>query len=218
MHHGFAISQQQKDFFHLFGYLHLPGLFEADIERLSEQFQAAFDQNPDAVVDWVHEFHDSRPRRFISGVTEKNPELASLVHDSRIVTTVRALLGDAYRFTGSDASVYDCGTRFHQDGHQVTDDSRNIKLALYLDAIDAGTGAIRVIPGSHHRGDTFSGQLNRDLFLGGDKLGLSTAQVPAVAIPSVPGDLVLWDYRLLHGTLYGGNRRRMLALEFSSES
>lgn len=41
---------------------------------------------------------------------------------------------------------------------------------------------------------------------------------PPASISSVSGDLILWAYRLLHGTLYGGNRRRMLGLELSAGS
>ncbi|MEM9254943.1 MAG: phytanoyl-CoA dioxygenase family protein [Pseudomonadota bacterium] len=210
-----VLEQQQKAFFDLFGFLYLPGLFVDKIEEISRHFDALFEDNPEDVIEWVHEFHDNRMRRFISAVTEKDAYIADLIRDQRIAEIAGCLLGKGYSFTGSDASIYDCGTRFHQDGHSVKDDSRNIKMALYLDPIDSASGAIRLIPGSHHRGDTFSGILNRDLFLGGDKLGLETEDVPATVLPSNPGDLVLWDYRILHATSYGGNQRRMLALEFS---
>lgn len=210
-----TLTEQQKAFFDIFGFLYLPGLFANDIDEISGQFDALFVENHDDVVEWVHEFHDNRMRRFISAVTEKSDYFAGLLEDSRIREVTTHVLGSGYTFTGSDASIYDCGTRFHQDGHTITDDSRNIKIALYLDPIDDSTGAIRLIPGSHHRGDKFSGLLNRDLFLGGDKLGLEMEDVPAMVLPSTPGDLLLWDYRLLHATAYGGNQRRMLALEFS---
>lgn len=211
-----TLSEQQKAYFELFGYLYLPGLFADEIQEISRQFDALFEDNPDDVVEWVHEFHDNRMRRFISAVTEKSDYVAALVRDQRICDVANFVLGKGYEFTGSDASIYDCGTKYHQDGHTITDDSTNIKMALYLDPIDATTGAIRVIPGSHHRGDRFSGLLNRDLFLGGDKLGLATEDVPATVLASEPGDLILWDYRLLHATAYGGNQRRMLAFEFSN--
>jgi ectoine hydroxylase-related dioxygenase (phytanoyl-CoA dioxygenase family) len=210
-----TLGEHQRMFFNLFGFLHLPGLFADEIQEISRQFDTVFDDHPDDVVEWVHEFHDNRMRRFISSVTQKNTYIANLVRDHRISDLAGFLLGQDYTFTGSDASIYDCGTKYHQDGHSIKDNSRNIKMALYLDPIDSSTGAIRVIPGSHHRGDKFSGRLNRDLFLGGDKLGLTTEEVPATVLPSSPGDLILWDYRLLHATAYGGNQRKMLAFEFS---
>ncbi|MGB1141227.1 MAG: phytanoyl-CoA dioxygenase family protein, partial [Halioglobus sp.] len=211
---AFAISERQKAFFDLFGFLSLPALFAADIGEISHQFHEVFRTHPGDVINWVHEFHDNRARRFVSAATEKNAYLAGLLEDNRIVQAVTGLLGPGYNFTGSDVSIYDCGTRLHQDGHSVKDDSRNIKLALYLDPIDDETGAVRVIPGSHHRGDKFSGLLNRDLFLGGDKLGLEVADVPAVVLDSQPGDLLLWDYRLLHATAYGATSDACLPWNF----
>jgi ectoine hydroxylase-related dioxygenase (phytanoyl-CoA dioxygenase family) len=209
------LTEQQRAFFDLFGFLYLPGLFADDIAEISSNFDSLFEQYEKDVVEWVHEYHENRMRRFISRVTDKNDYLASLLEDSRIRAIASSLLGSDYECTGSDASIYDCGTLFHQDGHGVAKPQRiNIKMALYLDPVDESTGAIRLIPGSHHTGDKFSRLLNTDLFIGRDKLGLRTEEVPATVLASTPGDLMLWNYRILHATAYGGNQRRMLALEF----
>lgn len=210
-----TLSEHQRAFFEVFGFLYLPGLFADDIARISEHFDALFRQHEGDVVHWVHETHENRLRRFISRPTDKDEYLGSLVHDSRIREVAAFLLGSDYEFTGSDASIYDCGTVFHQDGHGVAKPQcLNLKMALYLDPVGESSGAIRLIPGSHHPGDKFSARLNRDLFLGKDKLGLQTEEVPATILSSTPGDLMMWDYRILHATSYGGNQRRMLALEF----
>lgn len=211
------LTEQQKVFFQLFGYLYLPGLFADDIADIAIKFDELFDTRKEEVVDWVHEIHENKLRRFITQATDKNEYLKGLLSDPRIVGIATELLGEDYDFNGSDASIYHCGTVFHQDGHGVAKPHRvNLKMALYLDPIDASTGAIRLIPGSHHPGDKFSGQLNKDLFLGrGVKLGLKTEDVPATVLASTPGDLMMWDYRILHATSYGGNERRMFALEFS---
>jgi|AntAceMinimDraft_11_1070367.scaffolds.fasta_scaffold21466_1 hypothetical protein len=211
-----TLTEQQKAFFQLFGYLYFPGLFADDVAELGKNFDELFEQRKQDIVDWVNEIHENKLRRFISGVTAKNDYFRDLLDDPRIVGIASSLLGSDYDFTGSDASIYNCGTLYHQDGHGVAKPQCvNMKIALYLDPVDESSGAIRLIPGSHHPGDKFSGQLNKDLFLGrGVKLGLRTEDVPATVLASTPGDLVLWDYRILHATAYGGNQRRMFAMEF----
>ncbi len=209
------LTPQQLAFFKIFGYLKLPGLFTDDVPQLTKQFHDIFQQHKDDVVNWIHATHDNKLRRFISEATEKNAYLASLLDDSRVINVVTSLLGDGYQFRGSDASIYDCGTNFHQDGIDTGKRNRtNIKLAFYLDDIDAASGAVRVIPGSHHSGDKYFGLLFQN-WIGPDVLQMATEDYPATVLSSVPGDLLLWDYRVMHATAYGGNQRRMVAYEFS---
>jgi ectoine hydroxylase-related dioxygenase (phytanoyl-CoA dioxygenase family) len=209
------LTEQQINFFEVFGYLRLPGVFADDIPMINKHFDAVFERNEDDVVSWVHETHENRMRKFVTSATEKDEYLASMLDDSRIQHVANTLLGEGYLFTGSDVSIYDCGTLYHQDGIDCEfPDKLNIKMALYLDEIDERTGAVRVIPGSHHRGDQFSGLLIKN-WMGTDKLELATEDMPATVLPNSPGDLMLWDYRIMHATSYGGNQRRMLAFEFS---
>ncbi|WP_235898524.1 phytanoyl-CoA dioxygenase family protein [Parahaliea maris] len=209
------LSEQQRAFFEIFGYLRLPGLMADVIGEIDAAFTATFAEYPGEIVEWVHETHENRMRRFISGVTGKNDFLDALTREPRIAGLASALLGEDYVFRGSDCSIYDCGTLFHKDAYGANLAYTNIKMALYLEPIDEHSGAIRVIPGSHHRGDKFVRQLNPHVESGFRDLGLSTGQVPSTVLPSEPGDLLLWNYRLIHATQYGGNQRRMLALEFS---
>ncbi len=210
-----ALSERDKTYFDTFGYLHLPGLFAEDIADISSRFDALFETHKKDVVDWVHEVHDNKERRFITDVTEKDDYFGGLLQDPRIRGVAAGLLGEDYDFIGSDASIYNCGTNFHQDGAGIVNpDAVYVKMALYLDPADEETGAIRVIPGTQHRGDKFTQLVNRNIWLHKHHLDLATDEVPAKVLPSMPGDLLLWDYRILHATRYGGNQRRMLALEF----
>lgn len=209
------LSEKQITFFQTFGFLKLPGLFAENVQDLTEQFEAVFREHESDVVHWVHETHENRLRRFLPQATEKSTYLASLLDDSRIQGVAISLLGKGYDFCGSDVSIYDCGTTFHQDGTDVSvrQDKLNVKMALYLDEVDQSSGAIRVIPGSHHRGDKFFRVLTQN-WLKPETLNMTTEEFPATIVPSSPGDLLLWDYRLMHATAYSGNQRRMLALEF----
>ena len=72
-------------------------------------------------------------------------------------------------------------------GWEAKTTTRHLKVAFYLDdELDAETGALRVIPGSH---------LNEGL---GDSLvamDLEGADVPATVVDTRQGDVVLFDHR-----------------------
>ena len=213
-----TLTEKQRSFFNCFGFLKFPGLFADDIEEITAQFHTVFKEFDGDAVNWVHETHENRLRRFITDATEKSSYLASMLDDPRITGIATEILGSGYGFRGSDVSIYDCGTTFHQDGIDTAKPgSKNIKMALYLDEVDENSGALRIIPGSHHKGDKFFGMLFQN-WLGPDALELTTEEYPAATIPSSPGDLLLWDYKIMHATAYAGNQRRMLALEFAQAS
>lgn len=86
------------------------------------------------------------------------------------------------------------------------------KLALYLDRVTAATGALRVIPGSHRYGDRFAEDLQNTLRQSAEVLGLSGDQVPAIALESTPGDVVVFNQALKHSSWGGSNRRRMFTI------
>ena len=210
----FALDDEALRFFEVFGFLRFPGLFAADIQDIRAAFEGVYERCADLVVEWVHPTHENRMRRFISDFIQRDSYLNTLLQDSRITTLARQLLGNDYRFRGSDGSIYDCGTLYHRDSYGANLAFRNIKMALYLEPIDEQSGAIRLIPGSHHMGDKYVKGLNQSLLNPVKKLALSTDEVPATILRSEPGDLLLWDYRVLHATSYAGNQRSMLALEF----
>ncbi|QFU74776.1 hypothetical protein EY643_03420 [Halioglobus maricola] len=209
------LSPQQCRFFEIFGFLTLPGLFRDEQEQMSRAFDALFEERQEEVVEWVHETHDNRMRRIVTDATDKSDYFRGLLNDPRICGVASGLLGEGYVYRGSDCSIYDCGTRYHRDAYGANLSFDNIKMALYLEPLSEQTGAVRVIPGSHHQGGKFTQNLNKHLETGFQDLGLSTEEVPATVLACEPGDLLLWNYRLMHATSYGGNARRMLALEFS---
>lgn len=86
------------------------------------------------------------------------------------------------------------------------------KLALYLDPVTATSGALRVIPGSHHYGDQFAEALQATLRAAPDKLGIPGSQVPAIALTSNPGDVVVFNQNTKHSAWGGSNRRRMFTI------
>jgi hypothetical protein len=213
------LTEHQLRFFDVFGFLRLPGLFADDISRISERFESVYQRHAGDVVEWVHATHENRMRRFIPKFLERDEYLRALLDDPRITGIASSLLGRPYRVNGSDGSIYDCGTLYHSDGYGADMSVLNIKMALYLDPVDASSGAIRVLPGTHHDKDAFSFKLNdllyRNMESAPEAFGASISELPSHVLVSEPGDLLVWNYRLLHASCYAGNRRRMIAVEFS---
>lgn len=86
------------------------------------------------------------------------------------------------------------------------------KMALYLDPVTATSGALRVIPGSQHYGDHFAEALQASLRTSQDVLGIHGSQVPAIALESNPGDVVVFNQNTKHSAWGGSNRRRMFTI------
>jgi hypothetical protein len=91
------------------------------------------------------------------------------------------------------------GTRYFGDTswHRDTElDIASLGCIAYLDRVTAATGALQILPFSHiHRA-----------------VGLPEAGRPAtVAIDSAPGDLIVFDEHLVHGSSGGGERRQWRA-------
>ncbi|MCB0082943.1 MAG: hypothetical protein KDE47_18515, partial [Caldilineaceae bacterium] len=70
----------------------------------------------------------------------------------------------------------------------------------------------RVIPGSQHYGDRFAEALQANLRGAPETLGISGNQIPAIALTSNPGDVVVFNQNTKHSAWGGGNRRRMFTI------
>ena len=93
-----------------------------------------------------------------------------------------------------------------------------IKMAFYLDPVKENTGALRVIPGSHKTNDTFANLLQSHLKStdGNPSLfGITGDKIPAVALESNPGDILVFNHNIKHSSWGGSDRRRMFCMNFS---
>ena len=89
-------------------------------------------------------------------------------------------------------------------------------MAIYLDRMTQDTGALRVIPGSHRCGEGYTETLHEQL-LGhmGSWGGLPGSEVPAMALETQPGDLVVFNHATKHSAWGGSQKRRMFTLVFT---
>lgn len=207
------ITEDQVNFFHIFGFLKLPGLFKDDIGWMTEEFEKVF------VNANVH--HSGDQTSNIAPFIDKTEKLSALLEDERIEAVASALLGEDFNYLNSDGKFYSGNTLWHRDG-LVQDKVRFIKFAFYLDPVDGNSGALRVIPGSHHLDDQFGNRLGSGFYLnevkkptGNDYWGMSGPEIPAQTLDTTPGDLVIFKWPLFHSSWGGGLRRRMFTMNLS---
>ncbi len=202
------LTQQQLNFMETFGYLHFPGLIEDRIEAVIDAFEEIWAGHGGG--------HDGRPhdgtaRSCIVPFAGQSEYLSSLLDDPRIDGILGSLLGDDYVYLGSDGNYYVGDTGWHSDGGWP----RPIvyyKIAFYLDRLTRDSGAIRVIPGSHRYGEGYAEALQAGVRESEETWGVSGDRVPAVAVETSPGDVVVFHQGTKHSAWGGGDRRRMFTL------
>jgi hypothetical protein len=209
-----GLTEAQVAFFHQFGFVHLPG-FLAEVEAVSEAFDQVFAEH--APVESFAEVHFGGCNRALPALVDLHPTLTPLKTDPRVLGVVRSLIPGEYEYRESGGNVYECDTSWHCDIYDSPLDQFHIKFLFYLDPADAATGALRVIPGTNHAMSDFARSLRRDLEPWMEiepRLGIEPEQVPCWPVPTRPGDLVVLNFRTIHGTFGGPPGRRLLTLNY----
>lgn len=204
---GFSLSDAQVRFFDAFGFLALPGAFSDRIGQVIDDFEALWTSRGGGHAGKPHE---GTARSCIAPFIDQTPELSALVDDPRIRGIATSLLGPDFNYMGSDGNYYVGDTPWHSDGwHREV---RHVKIAFYLDTLDATNGCLRVIPGSHRIGDQWAEDLQRDLRACGERWEMAGADIPAIALAVQPGDLLIFNHNTKHAAFGGGTRRRMFTM------
>ncbi len=216
----FALTAAQIHYFDTFGYLKIPGLLKDDIETINRGFEHLFGNEDQPVWETQEALHGEERRVIIPGFIEQSPLLAPLQHDPRIVGIVRSLIGPAFKWSSSDGNLFYCESYWHSDMYATPLQHYHIKISIYLDELTGDSGAIRIIPGSHFHTQTFGRTLQRD-FKDTSRIeevfGVEGKDIPAVTIESSPGDVIIWNFRTIHASYNGGERRRLFSLNFGEE-
>lgn len=227
---AFDLTIEQQRYFELFGYLHLRKVFSpTEMGIIDEGFEDAFRERADEIVNIEGNFlHDddrvhTEPIRYgLPFVAERSSKMAWLPEDPRVDAIARALVGSDYEPQGSDGSIYFCETSWHPDVYKATQDRLFIKLAIYLEPLDHHSGGVRLLPGTHFRDSEYSKRLHKILYRQPQKIeeyfGIPYDALPSVTVETDPGDILVWNYRILHASFYGGPRRRLLSLNFAESS
>lgn len=201
-------TQQQKSFFETFGYLHLPGLFSDSIAQITADFESIWTERGGGHAGKPH---DGKKRSCLVQFIDRRERLSALLDDPRLHDIATALAGADFNYSGSDGNYYAGDTPWHSDAGNPG--IQWIKFAFYLDPLRRESGALRVIPGSHRFGEGFADRVTAEMKNG--SFGLGGADIPAVAVESNPGDLVLFDSNVKHAAFGGSGWRRMFTIVIS---
>jgi len=211
------LTSQQLRFFHTFGFLAFPGHFADEADAITRAFEDVW-----AAHGGGHhgDIHDHQNRSALVPFVDEHAYLSALIDDPRIDRPIATLLGDDYNYSGSDGNLYVGDTNWHSDG-QLKPRRLSIKVAFYLDPVASDTGCLRVIPGSQHAMDDFAQAVHAGAhdYYGAHTEGLwgtSGQDIPAVALETEPGDMLLFDHLTEHASFGGTKRRRMFTLNFEA--
>lgn len=213
----YLLSPQQIHFFETFGYLKIPGFLAEDIDEIIGGFEDLFGDENQPVWETKEALHGEEKRVIIPGFIEQSPRLAPLQHDPRVVGVVQSLMGRDYQWASSDGNLFYCESYWHPDTYAAPLNHYHMKMSFYLDDLTGDNGAIRIIPGSHFHNSAFARTLLKDLNNPEhvtDAYGIPGGEVPSVTLESSPGDVIIWNFRTIHGSYNGGERRRLFSLNF----
>ncbi len=195
-----TLTPEQKNFFETFGFLVFPGVLKDDIEWITQEFGAVFD---DKGLE-----HTADKRTCIVPFIDQREKLNTLLDHPAITGIADGLLGDDFNYVGGDGNYYTGDTGWHSDAWN--DPAGYMKIALYLDPVTKDSGALRVIPGTHRIDNKDCPA--RDAGQSEKLWGIAQSEVPSVALESNPGDVVAFNHNLMHASFGGSTQRRMFTL------
>lgn len=210
------LTQKQLNFFSTFGFIKFPGLFDREINKITDAFEQVWSTNGSGHYGKPH---DHKSRSALVLFIDQNQYLCSILDDPRIDGIIGSVLGEDYNYSGSDGNYYVGDTPWHSDGYLKHHNYTSVKMAFYLDTVTRDSGCLRVIPGSHKLHDKYADTV-QDIFVNTrenmteEQLGIHGDEVPAIALETRPGDLLMFNHRIKHSSWGGSSKRRMFTMNF----
>jgi len=165
-----------------------------------------------AIRDAYAATYDERVIDGISGhylpmAARLTPVSASLVADDpRLIDAAGQLLGGPVIPGCPEGVLYFAEAAWHDDdGIGV----RGVKFAAYFDQLTAASGALRLVPGSHHSEQNTrpAGYRNRQMPIRSDaEAAAYQASIPGYAAATTPGDVIAFDLHTWHASFGGRDR------------
>jgi hypothetical protein len=208
------LTPQQLAFMDTFGYLSFPGLLNDKIDAIIKAFGDVWAERGGGMDAKAH---DGTRRSVIVPFIDQSEVLSGLLDDPRVNGIFSSLLGDDFNYIGSDGNFYVGDTQWHSDldwagGSIGTPRLKYYKMAFYLDPLTRSSGALRVIPGSHRFGEAYAEGLEKQVRKSQDLWGISGAEIPAMALETNPGDVVVFNFATKHSAWGGSQQRRMFTI------
>ena len=152
---------------------------------------------------------------------ELRPTLTNLLVDDRIHGTIEGLLGPDFIFAGSEGQV--TSHRYHgwhtdRPGDEEELSYLRIKVMIYLDPLDKGSGCLRVIPGSHQLPlhQEIEPEEHHQHAETVKPFDVTGSDMPCFPLECRPGDVIFFNHSLWHGMFNGTKGRRYIALKFAA--
>lgn len=194
------LTDQQIAHYRTFGFLVFRQYFQPEeVEALQREFLASMEK-----VYRNRPFDGSR-RHWIAMFRPDAPFYAGLMEDPRFDGMATALLGDDAIGCCVDANRYIGDTGWHPD--TLSPHLQVLKIVFYLQPVGADSGALRVVPATHH--PALFGPLREQWKQAAPRI----EDAPAFVFDSQPGDVLAFDARLWHASL-GGSRDRWMCTMF----
>ncbi|MGH9024722.1 MAG: phytanoyl-CoA dioxygenase family protein [Acidimicrobiia bacterium] len=214
---SFQLTPQQIAYFETFGFIRVPGLFADDVPDIIAGFEEVFGNEQIARMETHEHLHLEQRRTIIPGFIHKSERLKRLLVDPRVVGVVTGLVGENYEYAESDGNIFDCESSWHPDMYSAPLNQFHVKLSFYLDSLHGDNGAIRLIPGTNHHRTPFAKALRKNLedhTMVEGIYGVPHYEIPSWTLESEPGDLIVWNFRTIHASFNGGERRRLFSINF----
>ena len=190
------LTPQQHAHFETFGFLVFRHLLTSDeIARYSLEFAAGHDAWLGGVP------YDGQSRHYASLMEEASPFIAGLADDPRFADVSEQLLGKETICIAVDGNYMVGDTQWHPDTHSL--EYAAVKFCIYPDPLSAATGALRVVPGSHRQ--PLHGSIERDQEAA---YGIQPEELPACAVETEPGDVIVFNVGTWHAAFGGAPGRR----------
>ena len=114
------LTEQQLNFFHTFGFVHVPQLFNPDeVAWITEEFEHVLNTYGKG------DGHDGSQRTMIVPTIDHSEKLCTLLDEPRVVGIASDILGDDFNYASGDGNYYSGDTGWHADGRDTQNFSRS---------------------------------------------------------------------------------------------
>lgn len=210
------LTAEQERQFKTFGFVVIRNFFRPwEVDSMREEFDYAAEK----ASRW--EKFDGTRMQYFKMLGTDTPFYSTLPEDPRFYEAAEQLFGaktfafevNAYRYVGNTPWHYNDGCMNAYGG--------GVKFQFGLEPVDANSGALRFIPGSHQK--HYQDQLSHYPVLGkhfrktldyARKAAEQLDQIPCCQTSYGPADVVAFDLRIMHATSGGSNDRQMSCVSY----
>jgi hypothetical protein len=198
-----VLDERAEGFFREFGFLKLRGfLGSKTVEALEAEVRTGLRRNYELPTE-EPEVVSGYDGFYLPLMGEGSPVSRALTSGARLLSLGAELLGGPVMPKPAKGVLYSDATGWHRDA--AGPDLRAVKVVAYLGPVDADSGALRFVPGSHEIG--FSDRLARFRQTIPEGAPLDEAEEarwwPGVTVPTDPGDILVFDVHIWHAALFG---------------